>query len=469
MIAYLVLLVGMAAWCRRETRNVEGYYVAGKKVPYWVAAFSTNTTGESGWLLLGLTGMGYMVGVHALWVALGETIGVGLSWALLARRLKVATDEYQSITVPDYLASRFQDKRHYLRSLSVLIILSMVGVYTTAQMITVGKAFGAFLQMDYKYGVALGALITLVYTSVGGFKAVAYTDLIQGVLMLMALIVIPVVGLHTVGGVGEMLTALNEIDASLLYPMGEYGWSIAGIIAVASFLAIGLPFLGVPQLMVRFISLRSKDEVYKAGAISVTCIALFDVGAVLIGMTGRIIFPDLVDAETIMPVMSAELFPPILTGIFMVVVLAAVMSTVDSLLILASSAVVRDLLQKIIRLPYSTEKLTRIGKIVTIIIGLSAMMFALTEVKLIFWFVLFAWSGLGAAFAPVLICSLLWRKTTWAGAFTGMLAGFVTTLVWILFFKEVSHGLYEMIPGFIMGLLFTVIVSLYTQTGKQSA
>ncbi len=460
LVLYLLVLLVLAYWSRQETHSIEGYYVAGKKLPYWVVAFSTNATGESGWLLLGLTGMGYLVGPHALWIALGEVIGVGLSWLFVAYRLKVSTDRYDSVTVPDYLASRFTDARHLLRLLSVIIILTMVCVYTAAQMVAAGKAFDAFLETGYAYGVMLGALITLVYTAVGGYKAVAYTDVVQGVLMLFALITIPVVGLYAVGGPAEMISALGEIDPTLVNPFGEHGWSIAGVIAVASFLAVGLPFLGVPQLMVRFISIRDRKEIPKAGVISVLCILAFDVGAVFIGMTGRILFPDLPDAETIMPVMSAELFHPLLTGIFIVVVLAAIMSTVDSLLILASSAVVRDVMQKVFHPRLTSEALSGYGKWVTVIIGLGAMLFALTEARVIFSLVLFAWSGLGAAFAPVLLCALFWERTTLAGAFAGMSAGFVTTIVWILFFKENAYGLYEMIPGFIAGLLMTILVSL---------
>ena len=462
MIVYLAVLMFAAVWSRDESKNIKGFYLAGKKIPYWVAAFSTNATGESGWLLLGLTGMGYMVGAHALWIALGEALGVGLSWMLIARRLKKATDEYDCVTIPDYLASRFNDKQHILRMISVVIILSMVGVYTTAQMVAAGKAFSGFLEMDYGHGVMLGALITLAYTTVGGFKAVAYTDVLQGLLMLFALIVIPVIGIGTVGGVSEMITVLGNTNASLLDPFAGLGWSVAGVIAVASFLAIGLPFLGVPQLMVRFMSLRDSKQVFKAGTISVLCILVFDIGAVLIGMSGRVLFPDLADAETILPVMSVELFPPLLTGVFIVVVLAAIMSTVDSLLLLASSAVVRDLLQKVINPDISTERLTRYGKAVTVIIGLGAMLFALTESKIIFTFVLFAWSGLGAAFAPVLICALLWRKTTLAGAVAGMLGGFFTTIIWINYFKESSYNLYEMIPAFLIGLFLVISVSFTT-------
>ena len=457
-IAYLVALFGFAIWARAETRSVDGYFIAGKRLPYWVAAFSTNATGESGWLLLGLTGMAYVVGIHALWVVLGEVVGIALSWTYVARRLKHATDEYDSITIPDYLESRFDDRRHILRLISVVIILAMVATYAAAQMVAAGKAFSSFLHMSYGAGVVLGAVITLLYTTVGGFKAVAYTDLLQGVMMLLGLLLVPAVGFAVAGG-ADVFNQLHAISPALMSPWGEHGASVAGIVAVASFIAIGLPFLGVPQLMVRYIALRDATQVRQARAISVLCMFGFGLGAVFTGMVGRILVPEIGDPETILPTLAQMLFHPVITGLLVVVVLAAIMSTVDSLLILASSAVVRDVLQKVLHPALSERQFAYVAQAVTVALGLFAMAFALTENRLIFWFVLFAWSGLGAAFGPVLLCSLWWRGTTLAGAVAGMVGGFGTAMLWVVFAKSHTYGLYEAIPGFGVGFLLTVLVS----------
>ena len=381
---FLLVLLVITFWSRNESNSIRGYYVAGKQLPWWVVAFSTCATGESGWLLLGLTGMGYVVGLHALWVVVGEVIGVALSWLLVARKLKSATDQYDSITVPDYLESRFNDQRHILRVISVVIILSMVGTYAAAQMVAAGKAFEVFLHLDYQKGVVLGAVVTILYTAVGGFKAVAYTDVLQGVLMLAALVIMPVVAISHLGGWAATKDSLLAIDVGLLSSMGPHGWTVAGGVAVVSFLAVGLPFLGVPQLMVRYISIRSEEEVGRAGALSVICIFLFGLGAVMIGVSGRVMFPELADAETVLPRMSEVLFSPIVTGVVMIVVLAAIMSTVDSLLILASSAVVRDLFGKIRKIAPSDKKLAMYGKVTTVALGLSAMLVALTDSRAIF-------------------------------------------------------------------------------------
>ena len=463
LVAYLLVLIALAIWSRRETDSLSGFFLAGKKLPYWVVAFSTNATGESGWLLLGLTGMGYAVGAQAYWVVVGEVTGIALSWTLISRRLKRLSDETDSITLPDVIAARFNDSKHILRSIAVVIILTMVCAYVTAQMVASGKALSSFVGMDYSSAVIVGAIIIIAYTFVGGYKAVAYTDVVQGVLMLGGLIIVPAVAVSAAGGWQSVTSNLAAQDPGLLSMWNITDSGFPGWIALVSFLAIGLPFLGVPQLMVRFMSARDEDELKKARILSVIVILLFDVGAVTAGMAGRALFPGLDDAETIFPLLSTELFPPLITGVMMVVVLSAIMSTVDSLLLLASSAVVRDTLQKIVGSTRSDKTLAGYGKFVTILIGVIGVAFAIGEVKFIFWFVLFAWSGLGAAFGPVIICMLYYKRTTLPGVAAGMLGGFLTSVIWVVVFKAGTYELYEMIPGFIVGMTLTLLVSQITR------
>jgi len=461
-LIYLVLLGAVAWWSRSETHSLSGYFIAGKKLPPWVVAFSTNATGESGWLLLGLTGMGYAVGAQALWVVAGEVIGISLAWLVMSRRLKRLADATDAITVPDVLAARFNDSNHVLRRLAVLIIIVMVGAYVAAQMVATGKAFAGFTQLQYWQGVLLGAVVIIGYTLVGGYKAVAWTDLVQGLLMLAGLILLPIVAISAAGGWDSVMLTLTADDPGLLSAWGPAGRSTAALVGIVSFLAIGLPFMGVPQLMVRFMSARSEKSLLPAMSISVVVILCFDLGAVLTGMAGRALLPGLEDPETILPLLSTQLLPPVLTGIMMVVVLAAIMSTVDSLLILTSSAVVRDYLQKIRGSLRSDRQLARTGQWVTLLIGVLGVLFALQQSPMIFWFVLFAWSGLGAAFGPVLLCALWYPATTLQGAIAGMLGGFVTTVAWVLWFKPMSHDLLEVIPGFAVGLILTVLFSRCT-------
>ena len=463
LVLYFAVLIGIGWWASRESRSVAGFYVAGKKLPSWVIAFSSNTTGESGWLLLGLTGMGYLVGFHALWIVLGEVIGVALAWSLVARPFKEFTDRYDAITVPDYLADRFRDRGHVIRVVSAVIIFSMVGAYTAAQLTASGKAFSSFLGTSYEGGVLIGAGVILLYTSIGGFKAVAYSDVLQGVLMFLCLLVLPIVGIWHAGGWGEVMAGIAAADPALLRPMGEHGMTVTGVMSAVSFAGIGLAFLGAPQLLTRFMSARGRGQILEGGVIAVPCIIVFDIGAVLTGVAGRVLFPGLADHETILPVMSTELFPAVIAGVILVVVLAAIMSTVDSLLILASSAVVRDVFQKVFRPDFSDRRLSFIGRALTVVLGLGGLVIALGEPRMIFWFILFAWSGLASAFTPVVLCSLFWRRTTRAGAISGMIAGFLTAVIWALVVKSHFYDLYEMIPGFAAGFLVTIVVSLFTE------
>ena len=309
LIVYLFILLGIGYWGGRESKDVKGYYVAGKKLPAWVIAFSTNTTGESAWLILGLTGMGYLIGVHAFWVILGEVLGVTLSWVLVARPFKEYTDRYDAITIPDYLENRFKDRTHTLRIISAVIIFSMAAFYIAAQITASGKAFESFIGTSYETGAIIGAAIILYYTTVGGFKAVAYSDLLQGILMVSCLFVLPIVGINAAGGWTAMMQTLSGIDPNLLQPMGVYGISGLGIASAVGFVAIGFAFLGSPQLLIRFMSGKDTNSITNASIISVFCSIIFDLGAIFSGMAGRALFPLLDDPETIYPLMGTELFP----------------------------------------------------------------------------------------------------------------------------------------------------------------
>ncbi len=462
LIVYLGILAALAIWSRRETHTLAGYYLAGKKLPFWVVAFSTNATGESGWLLLGLSGMGYAVGVQAYWVVVGEILGIAASWWIIARRLKRFGDDADAITVPDVLAAKFEDKWHLIRGIAVVIILVMVTAYVTAQMVASGKAFSSFLGMEYATGVIVGSIFIIGYTFVGGYKAVSYTDVVQGVLMLLGLIAVPAAAIIASGGWGEVHSNLTLQDPALVDMLAISDGGRPVLIAIASFIAIGLPFLGVPQLLIRFMSARDDGEIKKARIVSMSVMLIFTTGAVTAGVAGRALFPGLEDAETIFPVISNNLFPEVIAGMLLVVVLSAIMSTVDSLLLLASSAVVRDTYQKIMGSTKSEESLSNYGKAVTVVIGAIAVVLGIQEPRVIFDFVLASWSGLGSAFGPVIIAILYYKRVTWEGVAAGMLGGFITSVAWLVWFKADFHGLYEAIPGFTAGLLLTYGISWLT-------
>src|SRR5210317_2104884 len=448
LIVYLGILAALAIWSRRETHTLSGFYLAGKKLPFWVVAFSTNATGESGWLLLGLSGMGYLVGVQAYWVVVGEILGIAASWWLVSRRLKALGDETDSITVPDILTAKFHDKGHLIRLVAVLIIVVMVTTYVTAQMVATGKAFSSFLGMDYATGVVVG------------YKAVSYTDVVQGVLMLLGLIAVPAAAIIASGGLGSVEESLMQQDPKLLNMFAIADGPVW--IGIASLIAVGLPFLGVPQLLIRFMSARDDGEILKARIMSVFVMLIFTAGAVTAGVAGRALFPGLEDHETIFPVLSSNLFPPVIAGMLLVVVLSAIMSTVDSLLLLASSAFVRDTYQKIMGSTQSDERLSNYGKVFTVAVGVVAVVLGVQEPRVIYHFVLASWSGLGSAFGPAVIGILYYKRITWLGVLCGMSGGFLASVVWLMYFKDTFHGLYEAIPGFIAGMVLTFGVSRLT-------
>lgn len=462
LIVYLGVLATLAYWSRRETTTLSGYYLGGKKLPFWVVAFSTNATGESGWLLLGLTGMGYLVGMQAYWVVVGEVVGIAASWWIIATRLKRLGDEAEAITVPDVMVAKFADKMHLIRGVAVAILLVMVTTYVTAQMVATGKALGSFLGMDYKTAIVVGSVFIIGYTFVGGYKAVSYTDVVQGVLMLLGLIVVPAAAVVAAGGWSEVQTNLTQQDPALVDMFAASSGGQPIFIAIVSLVAIGLPLLGVPQLLVRYMSARDETEIKKARIVSVSVLLVFTAGAVTAGIAGRALFPGLEDPETIFPVLSNNLFPPVISGMLLVVVLSAIMSTVDSLLLLASSSVVRDAYQQIIGTDKSDRVLATYGKVVTVIIGVIAVVFGIQEPRVIFDFVLASWSGLGCAFGPPIIGILYYKRITWAGVLAGMCGGFLTSVLWLTQFKADYYGLYEAIPGFTVGLVLTYAVSSMT-------
>ncbi len=468
LLAYLVVLIAVAIWSRTETHSLQGYFLAGKKLPFWVVAFSANATGESGWLLLGLTGMGYAVGAQAYWVVIGEIIGLTASWGLISRKLKKLGDETDSITIPDVLSAKFDDKIHLIRGIAVAIILIMVTTYVTAQMVASGKALSSFVGWDYRTGVIVGAVIIIGYTFVGGYKAVSYTDVVQGVLMLLGLILVPAAAIYASDGWGGVVASLEQQDPNLLDMFAVTGDGLSGWVVIISFMAIGLPFLGVPQMLVRYMSASDDGAVRKARVMSIAVMIIYLSGAVTAGVAGRALFPGLDDPETIFPTISNNLFPPLISGLLLIVVLSAIMSTVDSLLLLSSSAVVRDTMQKILGSNKSDRQLATYGKLVTVLIGVIGIAFAIPEAQFIFWFVLFAWSGLGAAFGPTMLGLLYYRKITREGIIAGMLGGFLTSVIWVLLFKEQTYNLYEAIPGFTAGFLLTWGVSRLTWKGDST-
>lgn len=469
LVLYFAMLFAIGIVASRKVKNLKDFFVAGKSLNFWLVAFSSRATGESGWLLLGLTGMGFSVGMQAWWVVVGELMGVTLCWGLLTQRFKVFTDKYDCVTVTDYLEDRLGDKTRVIRVIATLCLVVFVTAYVSAQFAACGKAFTGFLGLEHATGVILGMVIVGFYSVAGGFIAVVWSDLIQGSLMLLGLIIMPIVGVVAAGGPTAAINKVAAIDPDLISVWGAGGLSAQSAIAAAGLVAIGFGYLGSPQLFVRFISVKSPKEFRNGSLVATGFTLLADAGAVATGLFGRALYdglPALTDPEQILPHMAGDLLPAALGGVLMAVVLAAIMSTADSLLVLVSSAVVRDIWQKIFRPDLDEVAATKLCRYVTAAVLLFASAWAFDKESVIFWFVLFAWTGITTSFCPAIITTLFWRGATAAGVASGMLTGLGLTIAWKLGKAHLDNpllrGLDEMIVAFFASLVVIVVVSKLT-------
>jgi sodium/proline symporter len=488
IVLYLIILLLIGAAASRRMKDLRDYYAGGKRFGFWAAAFSSRATGESAWLLIGLTGMGAAVGAQALWVVLGEVLGVAAAWIFLCGRFKRLTDRYDSITIPDYLESRLRDTSHRIRLVAAFTLVVFVTIYVSAQIDAIGTAFEGFLGWNYYVGAIVGFAVVLVYIVSGGFVAVVWSDVFQGSLMVVGLVALPFFGLAAAGGLEPAISGLRQQDPQLLSLWGPEGQSWTSFFTILSFLAIGLGFMGSPQIFVRFLSLRSTDEIRPGAIVAIIWTLLATTGAVLVGMVGRAMLmtpaQDMTEqigqgGQQVLPMLVAEAVPEWAVGVYIAIVLAAIMSTVDSLLVLASSAFVRDYFQKVRHPDMSDEQLLGRSRIVTFALAACALLIAFSVAALVpgrtvFWFAIFGWSGISATFCPTMILSLFWSRLTARGALAAMLSGFAS----VPFFKflapqlpvvgDAFAALSELPPAFVVSGLVAIVVSLLDQKGIQS-
>ncbi|MFT4540625.1 MAG: sodium/proline symporter [Planctomycetota bacterium] len=478
---YVAVLAAIGYYASRRTRNISDYFAGGKNMGFWAVAFSSRATGESAWLLLGLTGFGAAFGVQGFWIVLGEVLGVSLAWLWLSRRFKQLTDQYDSITVPDFFEAHLKDESQNLRRIAAGALLVFVPIYVSAQIHATGRAVEAFLDWNYYLGALIGFLIVLFYVTRGGFIAVVWSDVFQGTLMFFALVALPIVGVIAGGGVGAVYDRIQADYPLLLDWTGGEGVNSLSIAGIIGLVAIGIGFLGSPQVFVRFIALRSENEIKRGAAVAITWTVFACGGAVLAGMVGRaVLIGDLgSDSENVLPRMAEELMPPFITGLYITIVLSAIMSTIDSLLVVASSAAVRDWYQKIRNPDMSEEQLIRMCRKVTVGLAFVALAVAMgvslaTEGQGVFWFVIFGWSGIAATFCPVVILSLTWRGLNAVGAGAGMIAGFAS----VPFFKFVGPNIagigpyiarvQELAPAFAVSFLAAILFSRFSGPGARA-
>ena len=481
LFLYFLVLIGIGFTASKRINNISDYYVGGKKLSYWIAALSARSTGESGWLLLGVTGMGAVMGMSAMWIVVGEILGVFISWQFMAKKFKSMTDEYDSITIPDFLASHFRASSNLIRILAATALSLFVVIYVSAQIDITGKTFESFLGFNYYTGIAIGFGIVVVYIFSGGFLAVAWSDFFQGALMFVALLVLPFVAYFFLPSGTSLLSGLENIDPGLVNIWGSGGFNMINLISIIGLVSIGIGFMGSPQVYVRFIAIENTDEIEKGKWVAVLYTLLTDTAAVMIGMMGRYLLtnsgqdPELVlgpAGENVLSLLLGQVMPTIIIGIYIAAVLSAVMSTVDSLLVVASSAVTRDFYQQILHPNVDQKWLIGFSKKVTLGLALLALGVALTVSVLspdrtVFWFVIFGWSGIAATFCPVIILAIFWKDYNENGAIASMITGFLCVPVFKFIVPKInSIGVYfdkldVMLPSVLLAMLAGYIASTY--------
>jgi len=466
---YLLIIVAIGIFSAKfSSSGLSEFFLAGRKLKQFVVALSAVVSGRSAWLLVGVTGMAFTIGAPAVWAVTGYITAEVFMFIFVGKRLRRYTSMMDNLTLPDFFESRFKDKSNILRIVSVTIILIFMVSYVAAQFEAGGKAFSTSFGVSNTSGILLTAAFVLIYTVLGGFLAVSLTDMIQAFFMIAALIILPVVAIAHAGGWGEILSILQNFNPKFLNP---FSYAAGGIIG---FLGIGLGSPGNPHILVRYMSIADPKALRKSCVIGTVWNTLMAWGAVFIGLVGRAYYltPEALpgaDPENLFPFLARSHLHPLLLGIITASILAAIMSTADSQLLVASSGVVRDIYQKIIakRKSLSQKRLVFLSRIVVLILVAAALIFGALAKEYVFWLVLFAWGGLGASFGPPLLLSLFWKRTTKHGVIAGLVSGTAVTIIWnqVAFLKSI---IYELVPAFFISFFLTVFISLLTSAPKEA-
>ena len=460
--AYMVLLLAIGVWAdRRFGKSYEGFVSAGRSLGGWVSAISAAASSESGWVMLGLSGLGYKHGLAAYWASFGCSLGFIFTSIFVVRQLRSSAAMHREVlTLGDYFALHFGGGERALRVLSSLLITVFMVAYVVAQFTAAGKQMAGMKLLSYQNGVWVGALIIGVYVLIGGYAAVCWTDMIQGLLMLAVLVAFPIYAVVAAGGFAGVGAKLSAAGLTHVW-VGGKGASWSAVAFALTYFGFGLGYPGMPHAIIRFVTIRDAKEASTAAAVSAVYGTLVLFGSASLGIAGRALFPPslLADPERILPAFTAAYFPPILGGIILAAVSAAIMSTADSQLMLAASSLAHDLWYKVLRRrPVPEKQMTWITRGIIGALTIFALLLALAKARVIDTLVLFAWGCLGAAFSPVVMLALYWKRFSWPGAVASFVVGPVVIVIWQL--AGLSKGLHGLIPGTGLSLLAAVVVSL---------
>ncbi|EEM17996.1 Osmoregulated proline transporter [Bacillus pseudomycoides DSM 12442] len=459
-----MLVIGYFAY--KQTSNLTDYMLGGRTLGPAVTALSAGAADMSGWLLMGLPGAMFSVGLSSSWIAIGLTLGAYANWIYVAPRLRTYSEiANNSITIPEFLEHRFHDASHMLRLVSGLVIMIFFTFYVASGFVSGAVLFENSFGLNYHVGLLIVGSVVVAYTLFGGFLAVSWTDFVQGIIMVVALILVPVVTIMNVNGIGPAFDTIKSIDPALLDIFK--GTSVLGII---SLFAWGLGYAGQPHIIVRFMAISSVKEIKSARRIGMSWMIFSVVGAMFTGLIGIAYYSKaglkLSDPETIFVELGNILFHPLITGFLLAAILAAIMSTISSQLLVTSSAVTEDIYRTFFKRSASDRELVFVGRMAVLVIALIGCGLAFKQNDTILALVGYAWAGFGSSFGPVVLLSLYWKRMTKWGALAGMIAGAATVITWTQF-KFLKDFLYEMIPGFTASLLAIVIVSLLTKPSKE--
>lgn len=492
MVCYMAVVIGIGIYfAKRSNQSSEDYFLGGRSLGPWVTAMSAEASDMSGWLLMGLPGVAYWCGLSdAAWTSIGLALGTYINWLLVAKRLRrysaVAGD---AITLPDFFSNRFHEKKKVIMTLSALFILIFFTVYASSCFVTCGKLFSTLFGASYQSMMIAGAVFVVIYTFLGGFLAESASDFMQAVVMIFALTVILITGTLAAGGLQAVVDnaksipgfftffgiASPSVDASGIQQVangapvfGEAG--SYGFLTIISTLSWGLGYFGMPQVLLRFMAIRKTDELVRARRIATVWVVISLAAAVLIGLMGRAMFPvhetlnTASGAENVFIVLSRHLLPPLLAGLVMAGILAATISSSDSYLLIAASAVSLNIFKGILKKDASDKQVMTMSRIILLLIAVVGVIIAMDENSVIFTIVSFAWAGFGAVFGPIMLFSLFWKRTTQAGAVAGMVTGGVMVFLWKLALKPLGgvFGIYELFPAFVLSCLVILVVSLLT-------
>lgn len=496
MCFYLLVVIGIGLYyTRRANESSDNYFIGGRKLGPWITAMSAEASDMSGWLLMGLPGVAYWLGLSdAFWTAIGLAAGTYINWLIVAKRLRrYSVVAGNAITIPEFISNRFKENKKIILTISSLFILVFFTVYAASCFVTFGKLFSTLFDMQYQVVMIIGAFVVILYTFLGGFLAESVSDFLQGIVMIAALCLILVLGTISAGGISAVINnikgipgffeffgiaqpqladGVQQIDAAGRPLFGEAG--NYGFLTIISTLSWGLGYFGMPQVLLRFMAIEKSSDLKKSRRIATIWCVISLFAALSIGLIGRAMYPTELltqsSSESIFIIMSTGLLPPLVAGIILSGILAATMSSSDSYLLISASAFSRDIYKGIMKKDATDKQIMIVTRITLLIVSLFGIVIALDENSIIFQVVSFAWAGFGATFGPIMLFSLLWKKTTRSAAIAGMLTGGGMVFIWKLLLKPIGgvFGIYELFPAFVLSCIVIVVFSLITKKPDQA-